>query len=347
MPGEVHKTCLGGLRHELLVGRVGLFLVLDDRDERHVHDRAVLLRGGRLEERAPVEEVVEDLRFLAVRLGHRLEPAGRLDVLEDETHHVHRVAWRGVEHRALVGVGVIAEHRRYVGGKVPVRLVFGPADQVLADDHDGHSRGGEVLLRAGVDDAELRDVHRLGEDVGGRVAHERDIPGLGERGHLGAEDRVVRGDVDVVVISLDLRDLGDVGVVLVLGGGDDVDGHPALRFLERLAGPDAGVDVRGFALLLEVERHHRELEARAALEEENLVVRRDIHELAEEGLGFRDDRLKRLGAMAHLHNGLARPVAVEHLGGGALENFLGQHRGTCGEIVHSVHFSLLSFESVA
>ena len=99
---------------------------------------------------------------------------------------------------------------------------------------------------------------------------------------LGALDRVVRGHVDV----------GGAGRERAFGVGRDpvepvgrrrarlVDRPDAPGLLDRLVGPGAGHDVvRRGPGGQEVHRHHRELEAGATLEEEDLVAVGDVRQL--------------------------------------------------------------------
>ena len=81
------------------------------------------------------------------------------------------------------------------------------------------------------------------------------------------------------------------------------DGADALRFLQRLLRPGAGDDVvGGRARREQVHRHHRELQRRAALQEQHLVRRRNVAERAQVGLGPREDVLEGLRAVADLED---------------------------------------------
>jgi hypothetical protein len=130
------------------------------------------------------------------------------------------------------------------------RVVGARSMQILADHDESDAGGAEVLLGAGVDQAELRNVDRAAEDVAGHVSHERGL-GLGELLHLRAGDGFVGGHVHV-------GRAGGVGqgVIVRQGGGnvlggvcEDVDGADLLGFLDGLVGPGAGVDVVGGLVL--------------------------------------------------------------------------------------------------
>ena len=76
----------------------------------------------------------------------------------------------------------------------------------------------------------------------------------------------------------------------------------------------------------------------AALQEQDLVVVRNAEQVAEICLGFLDDAVKNLAAVAHFHNGHAASFIIEHLVGSFAKDFFGKHCGACGKIVNSVHF---------
>src|SRR2546430_12744723 len=59
-------------------------------------------------------------------------------------------------HRAAVGVHLVVEHRGRVRNRLP--------EQIFAHDDEGEARRADVLLRPGVDQAELRDIERAREE---------------------------------------------------------------------------------------------------------------------------------------------------------------------------------------
>src|SRR6185436_1913385 len=87
----------------------------------------------------------------------------------------------------------------------------------------------------------------------------------------------------------------------------------------------------------QVHRDLRELQRRAALQEQHLVVVRDRQELAQVLFRLRRDRHEFLAAMAHLHHAHAGAAPVEHFVAGARQDFLGQDRRPRAEIKNSGH----------
>ena len=100
---------------------------------------------------------------------------------------------------SLFSHGLPVEHDRVLFKRIV-------AEQILADDDDGNAGRAHVLLCAGVDDAVLGDINRLGQDVGGHIRYERyACRGLGVVLILGAVDGVVGADVEVIGIRTDVQ----------------------------------------------------------------------------------------------------------------------------------------------
>ena len=308
-------------------------------DERHVHDGAVFLAGSALEQLGLVEEVVQQRGLLVVALADALEATLLLEPLEDEAADVNRVASRRVVQAAGISHGLPTQQRRGEG-----QHVF--ADEILTGDDDGQTSRADVLLNTTVDDAVLRNVNRLGEEARRHVCDQGYVARLGQLVVDGAVNRLVLADVEVVGVlgNLDGVDVGHVAERLVLAGRQAVRGAVHLRFLEGLLRPGTGNDVVGHAAfdLHEVHRNGGELRGGATLEEQHLVVLGDAHEVAQVGLSGVDDVLERLRAMAHLHDGHACALVVEHFGCSLLQNRFRQDGGTCRKVVNPGHRYLLA-----
>ena len=148
-------------------------------------------------------------------------------------------------------------------------------EQILADDNDGKTCGCHVLLRARIDNAEAGNVDRLGEDAGGHIGNERDITGIGDVIPLCSVDGVVEADVDIVRVGTEVvsRQARDIGVVLILGGGDDLDVAVLCSLLGCLLGELTGNNVVSLAGAGEqVICYRGKLCGGSALEEEDLIV---------------------------------------------------------------------------
>ena len=316
-----------GARDELLVQGVVL------QNEGHVHEGAVLFAHRSNVEIGAVEVVVQDGRLLLVELLDALKATLSLEPLEDLAANVNGVARRRVEHGALVGLGFVLEH----GGNELRQVV---ADQILADDDDGGTGRADVLLDAAVDKAVLLNVDRLGQEAGAHIGNQNGIAlGLGILVELGAIDGLVVADVDVVGIfaNLKLVDIGNVSEVLVLRGSSDTDVAVLGGFLASLLAPGTGKDIVGLALLKKVHGNGGELRPSATLQEENLVIVGNTHQITQIGLSLVEDLLECLGAMGHLHNGHARAAVIQHLSCGLLKHADGKRGGTGGKVVNPCH----------
>ena len=191
----------------------------------------------------------------------------------------------------------------------------------------------------------LGHIHRLGEDHGAHIRHQRHALHLRHLHILGAEDGVVLADVDVACILM-VRDgvhIRDVGKVFVLAGGHDVGLAELGGFFGGQVGEVAGHDVIGLARGHKVQGHHGKLLGSTALEKADLVMIRDVHDPAQGGFRLSDDGIKPLAAVAHLHHALAAVAVLEQLGLCLLQNFLGQHAGPRAEIIYSCHNAPLLF----
>ena len=173
------------------------------------------------------------------------------------------------------------------------------------------------------------------EDLGGHVAHERDGARLGHIRPGGAVDRVVRAVMEVCGggIGRQLRLRWDARVPFPIRVRRDAHRAVLCRLLRRAAGEMTGDGVvRAAAGRQQVQRHHRKLRRRAALQEEHLVRFRHAERGAEARLRLVEDRGKLRTAMAHLHDGHAGAAAVHELRLRLAQHALRQHRRPGGEI---------------
>lgn len=184
-----------------------------------------------------------------------------------------------------------------------------------ADDNDDHTCRSDVLLDAAVDDAVLRDIHRLRQEAGGNVRYQRLTLGVRQLLEFCTVNGVVLADINIVRILADrkVRAVRNVGKGLILGGSDLIRFSVFLRLLVRLLRPLAGNDVIRHPVLHQVHRDHRKLLRSAVLQEQYLIVIRDVHQLAQILLRLPDDPVKNLSAVAHLHHRHSASSVIQHL----------------------------------
>src|ERR1700752_2480583 len=127
------------------------------KSERHVHPGAVFPRHRIPVEAARIEEVVQQRSLFHISLFKLRDAALLLHPLEHQPGNVDRIGGWCVEHRIGLGLPLVIHDRR--------RALRRVAQQVLAHDDDGEPCRPDVFLRAGVDQAELRDVKRPGKEM--------------------------------------------------------------------------------------------------------------------------------------------------------------------------------------
>ena len=302
--------------------------------EGHVHVRTALPFGVRNEELAavPVEHVVDQLALRRGPGGRRLQAADLVpQPARHEEQHVYAEDVRRVETRPLLRLAPVAEHR--------VQVVAAAFEQAIRNDHHGQPRGPGVLLRAGVEQAELADVDRARQKVRRHVAHQGRIPDRGRAVELDALDRLVRRAVNVGRgrRQIELRVIRHANEVVAPAVPGHVD-FALARSLDRcLAAPGAGQDVARRQVLTtkQVDRDHRELQRSAALKKQHLIVVRNAKQLAQIGLRFGQDRVERRRTVTELQHGAAGAGQREQVALYLLQDRHREHRGTRGEVEHA------------
>ena len=94
--------------------------------------------------------------------------------------------------------------------------------------------------------------------------------------------------------------------------------------------------VADLAIHSEIQRHHIELHACAALDEQYLIVIAEPHELLDVGLGLIVHCVISLGAVADLRDGHARVVEIQQFCLGFLEYLQRQHGRAWIEIIDAI-----------
>jgi len=202
-------------------------------------------------------------------------------------------------------------------------------------------------LRTGVQHGKLVDVHFFREDARRHITDQRHIADIRNRMVLGAFDGVVVADVEVIRILVGANDFRQVGPLLVFGRTNDIAGAELGSgfngFLRPLTGQrEVGLLVDGH----EVERQHVELEARAALQKQDVVIVRHTQHFANQRFAAIDDGFVRLGTVRHFHHGLTGALVIEHLGSSLLQNRFRQNRRAGGKVVNAGHRYHSCFENL-
>ena len=208
------------------------------------------------------------------------------------------------------------------------------ADEILADDADDHAGGADVLLHARIDHAIIGNVAGLGEEHRRLVGNKDVSLGVGELLPGNAMDGLVLADIDIVGIfgDVEIGAVGNVCIVLILGGCGNDDLADLLRLGNGLLRPCAGLHIDGLAVLHQVHRDHGELKRCAALNEQDLIVVGNAHQIAKILLGIVDDLLEDGRTVAHFHDAHAASAVVHHFITDLLKDGFRHHRRACGEV---------------
>ena len=326
-----HETFGLSLFHEFFVRLFGRG------DERHVHDGAVLLFYAVGVVRRVIDEIVQKPRFVFVDLVDLFDAAQLFEVAQYEVRHINGEAGGRIVEGAVVRLRFPFEH-----GGADGQRVF---DEIFARDDDGHARGGEVFLRARIDDAEFCHVYFAGQDLRAHVAHER-LFRFGEFDIAGAENGIVRADVHVIgiVVEFDRIHVGDVCIIFILGRGDFPCLAVDLAFLPGFFGKVARHDVIGLSRVHQVEGNGCKLLARAALYKQYTVIVGNVHQLAHERLRFFHDGGERFVPVADLRDAHTGSLKIKEFFLRLFEHFEGEHGRACRKVINSHNQYLLRFD---
>ena len=287
--------------------------------ERHVHTRTVCFgHWAVVEAVATVDGRIQQVRFGDVVLFHRSDAAVLLQPLKHQAGHVDAIGRRGVVHRFVIGVSLVIHH----GRQARIRMTH----QVFTHDDQRQTSWADILLCACVDEAELRYIDLTRQDVGRHVRHQRHITRLGYPVELDAADGLVRRVVHVgrILVQLPCIESGNIGAVLVFVVGNHVHVGELLRFADGLLRPFTCVHVIGRSLTTQqVQRDHGELQMRAALQEQHLVVGGDTHQLAQIGFGLCMDTHVLFATVRHLHHRHTAAVPIKQFRLSLLQYLLG------------------------
>ena len=323
---EVHQPLRGRLFDKLGVQlrRAG--------HKRHVHAAAVRLLRGRLEQTAFIQEIIQQRGFLQVYLFNGFHAAQRLEPFKAQAGHIDAVGVGGIDHAAVVRLHLPVHQLR--------AQLAGMAQQILAHNHNGQPRRADVLLRARIHDAELGNVVYLAKDVAAHVRHQRHVSGIRQLDIARAVDGVVGGNVQIIRVRIQLSfPIGHIGIHILAAAG-----HGAhLNVLARLRGGGvrevAAVDIVGFSVDRQVQRHGGKLLRGAAMQKQDGIRVGNMHQLGQAGDGAVVDFQIGFTSMAHLHHGHARGTTAHQLLLRALQHRERQHRRSRRKIVNAVHNS--------
>ena len=292
------------------------------------------------EQAAVVQKVIKGAGALKPPLLHGRNTALGPDPVQGQAQHIDAPAGRGVQHGIVFCQHLVAHNLRG-DGQLP------PQEGLVHNDY-GEAGGGHVLLGPGVDQAVAAHIHRPGENVGGHIAHQGS-GGLRDILPLGAVDGVVGAIIEVFGIGTEGQLLLSGNAVMAGGGGvtGNMDAAIFFRLPGGLAGEVAGDGIVGAAALKQVHGDGGKLQGGAALEKQNFMTVRHLHQGFQLLLGAVKNLLEQLAAVAHFHDGHAAAGIIQQLSPGLLQRRQGHHGGAGGKVIYifSGHVQITSWFS--
>ena len=187
-------------------------------------------------------------------------------------------------------------YENYVASKANLINCLAPGGALLYNG-EGEPGGGDVLLRPGVNQAEIIYVKHPRHDVAGHVRDQRHA-GRRLRQHpvLGTGNGVVAGNMHIgrTRRQFPFRLGRNMVIFGFLARCGHVDVAEQLGFLGCLGRPYPGIDVIGGAAIQEIHRHHGELHACPPLHKADRVIIGNIHQLPDILLGAWRELAKKL-----------------------------------------------------
>ena len=286
-----------------------------------------------------IDEIVDHTGALDASLLDVLQGAELgLHVLEGEIDQVQDVGRRGVvdvRDRNRPGLILVAEDSRAAGERL--------FEEIVTDNDTRGAGGAEVFTGGRVDDTVLGDVDGAGEQGGSHVSAEDLVANVGVNEEFEAGHGFVCGAMNVLGIlgELPLRDGADGGFVVIFGVVDDLAFAPLAVLGHNFLGPDASVNEIGLGLVNTTDEIHGdggELSVGTPLEEEHVVVVRNLEELAHVGNQLLEDGLD--GAInvtvRAFHKIHAEALVIQELVLGLVKDFLKNARRTGREVVSAL-----------
>ena len=327
MTFKVFKASSLRLSDELLFH----FLVTDDK--RHIHQRAILRTDSALEHLALIEEIVKDLCLLFVVCLHAFEAAHLLDPLEHLTADVDAVARRRIVKGTVVSLDLPVAHSRSLLERRTV------SDQILTDNNNLHACRADILLNAAIDNTILRHINRLREEAGRNIGDKDVALCVRQFLILCSINRIVFADIHIVCIlrNIQIGAVRNIGEGLVRRRCNLNDFAVLFSFLSSLLCPLAGDDVCSLAVSHQVHRNLCENQRCAALQENDFIIVRNVHQFTKICFCFVNDLLEHLGAVAHFHHAHTAAAVIHHFLCCFFQNFFRKNSRTSTEIINSAH----------
>lgn len=277
-----------------------------------------------------IDGVVNNLGLSLVNRRDPIDTAIAKEPFIHQPTYINGEARRRVVNRVLVGMRFVVQHRMQVGRR--------DIEHIVSNDHDRRSRWAHVLLGASIKHRVLGHIYVPAQNVGTHVANRRDRHlNVGQK--VDALNGLVAGPVNISCVraKAEIAKIGHVGVVVVLSVIDQIDVKTAVSSFPCFLAPFTGHDVvADFAIAQQVHRNHRVLHAGAALQKQNLVVVRHLHQRSEIIDGCVVNVIIVFATVTEFQDGHSGALIVEHVIPNLFEDLNGQGAGSGREIVDAV-----------
>ena len=259
------------------------------------------------------QDIIEHLGLHLIDLLNAGQAAQFLQPITHQAQNVDTPTRGRILHGIVIRLDLPIQHHR--------SLRHCMTQQILAHDDDGQTRRCQILLCTCVDHAVLAHVYGLTANIGRHIANDGHITGFRHGLPLGAVNGVVGAIVKISRIGPHRQCIGNIAVVCVLGRTCHRRITVALSLFPRGGGKVAG---EGIICLSgqthQVQRDGGKLGGCTALQEQNLVVLRNLHNRTKFRLGFVKNLGVNFGTVAHFHNGHATAAVIEHFLCGTFQN---------------------------
>ena len=186
VPFQVDKTGRFRFFHEFGVQLVAVG------HKRNVHKRTVLRHNRAVEHFAVVQIIIQKFCLFYVAFLHSGKTAVFFQPFEYQFADVNGVAGGRVVKRIVVRLDLIVEHGR--------RDVTRFAKQIFADNADGKTCGGDILLCTTVNHTEFCNIQRLRQEAGGNIRNQRHVAGVGQFVINRAVNGVIHADIEIICV---------------------------------------------------------------------------------------------------------------------------------------------------
>jgi len=202
---------------------------------------------------------------------------------------------------------------------------------IFANDSEGNTSRGQVFLGTGKNQDVIRKVNGTRKNIGRHVGDDGQTH-MQVFVQFRTKNGIVGAIVEIIGILRHFVVLGNIGIIVSLGGSDNIHFTKKFTFLDGIACPCTGIKKRGF-FLHKVIRSHAELHAGATAQENHLEVFGYGQYFLDHCAGLITDSHKLLAPVRDLQDRQASTGKVKDSFSSFLNGVFAQDRRPGGKIV--------------